>query len=117
MWPILGAALLAVGTAFAEARKFGTGGARVRGSLEVLFVWGALAAVLGVLGTLVGMSLAARAIERAGHVAPALLWGGFKAALSTSIVGFVVFAISLVAWFLLRGLRTRRAGEEVAAAP
>lgn len=108
MWPILGAAVLVLGAAFDEGRKVrsGAGDAEV----GVVLAWGGLAAVFGILGTLVGIAQGANVLEHvpAGtKVQPALLLGGLKVALIPSIFGFCVFGLSLLAWFGLRALRTR----------
>lgn len=107
MWPILAAALLVVGAAVAEARKLRSGAGD--DEIGVVLAWGGLAAVFGVLGTLVGVVQMASAVQRvagSGGVAPGLLWGGLRVTLITSIFGFCVLGLSLLAWFGLRALRT-----------
>jgi biopolymer transport protein ExbB/TolQ len=110
MWPILGAGLVVLATAVAEGRKlvFGSGGRWPTANAEVVLAWGGFAAVIGVLGTLIGIVQAARAIEAAGHVESSLLWGGIKVTLITSIFGLLVFAASLLIWFGLHAIRSRR---------
>jgi hypothetical protein len=84
-----------------------------------VLAWGGLGAVLGVLGTLVGWAMMANAAERVtarGGVQPALLWGGLKVSLTTSIFGFLVLGVSLLMWFGLRALRARTGAEESAPA-
>lgn len=67
---------------------------------SILF-WGGFAFITGVLGTLVGIVLAAHSIEQAGTVSPSLVWGGIKVALYSSVVGLLVLAASSLAWFAL----------------
>jgi hypothetical protein len=121
MWPILGTAVLVLGAAAQEGWKLWAG--RGRGAAEaepgVVLAWGGLGAVLGVLGTLVGWAMMANAAERVtarGGVQPALLWGGLKVSLTTSIFGFLVLGVSLLMWFGLRALRARTGAEESAPA-
>ncbi|NNL31077.1 MAG: hypothetical protein HKO77_08650, partial [Gemmatimonadetes bacterium] len=67
---------------------------------SVLF-WGGFSLITGILGTLVGIVVAAQSIERAGTVAPTLVWGGIKVALYSSVFGLLVLAVSSLAWFVL----------------
>jgi hypothetical protein len=76
--------------------------------IDAIVFWGAYAVVLGVLGTLVGVSIAAGAISRASEVSPAVIWSGIRVALSTTIYGLLVFAVSLLVWFALRVAHRRR---------
>ena len=77
MWPILVCTLLVLGlaarTAIAGARG---GSARAHSEQSAVLFWGVAAAVLGVLGTLVGVMQMAEAVERAGMIQSATLWGG-----------------------------------------
>lgn len=108
MWPILGAAVLVLGAAFDEGRKLRRGARE--SEIEVVIAWGALAAVFGLLGTLVGLAQGAGSIARAGvQVEPSLVWGGVHAMVVTSIFGLCVFGVSLLLWFVLRALKPRRA--------
>jgi biopolymer transport protein ExbB/TolQ len=89
----------------------GSGKGRSRGtspSGNVILVWGALNAVLGVLGSAVGISLAAGAIENAASISPPLLMGGLKVALSTTVLGMLLFALALVSWLVIRFVEGRR---------
>jgi len=73
----------------------------LRGGLRTLEVIGALAPLLGLLGTVMGMIEAFRALETAGsRVDPAVLSGGIWQALSTTAVGLgvaipVIMALNL----------------------
>jgi hypothetical protein len=90
-------------------RERGGADAVVETRIDSVLFWGAYGVVLGILGTLVGIAVAAQAIERAGAASmnAAVVWGGIKAALITVIFGFLVFSFALVVWFLLR-VRYRR---------
>lgn len=79
-------------------------------TLHAVLVWGALCALLGVLGTVVGMSIAAGAIEVASSSSPGLIWGGMRVALSTTVFGLLLLTLAVVAWlglYILRGRRVR----------
>lgn len=106
MWPILVCTLLVLGlaarTAIADARG---GSARAHSEQSAVLFWGVAAAVLGVLGTLVGVMQMADAVERAGMIQSATLWGGVKVALITSIAGTCTLVLALLLWMALRLLR------------
>ena len=92
---------VAMGSAKSHAQGKGPAG-------TVILVWGALNAVLGVLGSAVGISLAAGAIENATSISPPLLMGGLKVALSTTVFGMLLFALALVSWLVIRFVEGRR---------
>lgn len=77
--------------------------------IHVVLVWGVLGAALGILGTLVGVSVAADFLERAGSVSPGLVWGGIRVALSTAIVGMLLLGIASIAWLALQFRNGRNA--------
>jgi len=79
--------------------------------LHAVLVWGGLCALLGVLGTVVGLSVAAGAISRAAAVSPAVIWGGVKVALSTTVVGLVLLTVAVLAWLALGWARSRASAE------
>lgn len=70
---------------------------------SVLF-WGGFTAITGVLGTLLGIVLAAQSIEAAGTISTPLVWGGIKVALLSSVFGVLALACGALLWF---GLDTR----------
>lgn len=55
----------------------------------------------GILGQMIGLFQAFNAIEKAGDVSPALLMGGLKVSMITTLYGFFIFLISLLLWFIL----------------
>lgn len=105
MYPLLGVTLvmlvLAV-RAWVRLRGGDVGQVTTGAGIDAVLFWGAYAAVLGVLGTLVGIAQAAGFIEAAPSISPAMIWGGIKVALWTTIYGLLVFAIALLLWFGLR---------------
>lgn len=76
--------------------------------IHSILIFGALAACLGVLGSLVGVWLAAEAISRAGEVSASLVWGGIQVALGSSIVGLLILGFASVAWLVLQYASGRR---------
>ena len=85
--------------------------ARTKAWLDAILFWGAFAMISGVLGTIVGVILAAQSIELAGSVSTALLWGGIKIALLSSAWGFLILGFASLLWFVLQ-LRWRLLVEE-----
>ncbi len=72
-------------------------GSVVNGKLESNLTWIALfialAPMLGFLGTVVGMVSAFDSIEAAGDISPAIVAGGIKVALLTTVFGLIVAMI------------------------
>ncbi len=64
--------------------------------------------ITGILGQLVGLYEAFKAIETAGDVSPALLMGGLKVSMISTIYGFIVFLLSLLIWFIFDNMLTRK---------
>ena len=71
------------------------------GSGAILF-WGCIAAVLGILASLIALYLSLSAIRAASAVNPNLEAEGLAVALITTIFGFVILAYAATAWFVLR---------------
>ena len=61
---------------------------------------GTFALVTGILGQLIGLYSAFVAIESMGDVSPALVYGGIKVSMITTLYGVFIFLISLLLWFL-----------------
>lgn len=57
--------------------------------------------VVGILSQLIGLYQAFSAIEQAGAVSPALLAGGLKVSMITTIYGMVIFVLSWLIWLVL----------------
>lgn len=105
-------------TAYSAVRLFraeATADPMTKTWLDAILFWGGFALVTGVLGTLVGIVVAAQSIEAAGAVSGTLVWGGVKVALYSSVFGILVLAGASLLWFGLQ-LRWRHLlTEEVAA--
>jgi len=75
---------------------------RTKAWLDAILFWGGFAMISGVLGTLLGIILAAQSIEAAGQVSSALVWGGIKVALLSSALGVLILALAALLWFGLQ---------------
>jgi biopolymer transport protein ExbB/TolQ len=106
MYPITLSALVALGlTVWSARRLWGAAprvDARVESGVDGVLFWGGFALLLGLLGTVVGIAMAAQAVEMVGEVHPTLVWGGIRLALLTTIWGVVILAASAASWYVLR---------------
>ena len=124
MWPLAGLAVGVVGVtvrawwsaARGVARGTGRGAGRgaARGAnrpetTPILF-WGAVAFLVGGVGTVVGLGMVASAVAAAGEAPAALLWGGVSVALSPLIFGNLIFLLAGALWLGVEGWGRRRAG-------
>ena len=57
--------------------------------------------VTGILGQLIGLFMAFTAIEAAQDISPAILAGGLKVSMITTLTGMVIYLLSILIWFLL----------------
>ena len=106
IWIVLVLMLVQVARATVDLVRPGAATASLR--IHSILILGALAACLGVLGSLVGVWMAAGVISRAGDVSPALAWGGIQVALGSSIVGFLILGLASIAWLALQYAAARR---------
>lgn len=112
MWFVLGAGLVAIGLAFDACRKVmgDVDDTRtVRAEIDSVAFWGVFASVLGLIGTLGGVAVMARWLERAGEASSSVVWGGLRVALIPTAFGLAVLALSLLAWYGLRVAHRRAA--------
>ena len=71
--------------------------------VDAILFWGGFGMISGVLGTLVGIIIAAQFIEAAaGQISPALVWGGVKVSLVSSALGVLILAWAALLWFALQ---------------
>lgn len=63
---------------------------------------GLLAAVTGILGQLIGLFSAFEAIQQMGTVSPAMLAGGLKVSMITTLYGILIYLIALLISILLK---------------
>ncbi len=69
---------------------------------------GLFALVFGILGQLIGLYNAFVQIQAMGNVSPAILAGGMKVSMITTIYGTVIFLIAYLIWFGLVALLERK---------
>jgi biopolymer transport protein ExbB/TolQ len=69
---------------------------------------GLFAMVFGILGQLIGLYEAFSAIEEAGDISPGLVYSGLKVSMITTLYGITIFLISLILWFLLDYLISKK---------
>ncbi|MEZ5059021.1 MAG: MotA/TolQ/ExbB proton channel family protein [Saprospiraceae bacterium] len=60
---------------------------------------GLFAMIIGILGQLIGLYDAFSVIEKIGDVSPAMLYGGLKVSMITTMYGIVIYILSLLIWF------------------
>jgi len=70
--------------------------------VELIIFLGGFSFIFGIFGQVLGFYQAAGAIQQAGEISPTLIWGGFKVSLIAPIMGFMIFLISGILWFILR---------------
>lgn len=63
---------------------------------------GLLAVVTGILGQLIGLFQAFEAISQAGTVSPAILAGGLKVSMITTIYGIIIYLIAILISLVLK---------------
>lgn len=69
---------------------------------------GLFALIIGILGQLIGLFDAFQAIEQVGNISPALVAGGFKVSMITTLYGFFIYTISFLIWFGLSIMLKKR---------
>jgi len=57
--------------------------------------------ITGILGQLIGLFDAFTAIEAAQDISPAIMAGGLKISMITTLTGIIIYLISIIIWFLL----------------
>ena len=105
-WPLAFAGLWIVGLSLYGTMRVFRGNAiadlRTKAWIDAILFWGAFAAISGVLGTLIGIIIAAQSIEAAGAVSTSIVWGGIKVAMLTSAFGVLMLAGAALVWFPLQ---------------
>ncbi|PLX06524.1 MAG: hypothetical protein C0598_13575 [Marinilabiliales bacterium] len=69
---------------------------------------GLFALVTGILGQLIGIYMAFSAIEMARDISPAIVFGGIKISMITTLYGILIYLISLLLWFVSSMLVERK---------
>jgi AraC-like DNA-binding protein len=110
-WVLVALALIAAISAARIAlrlrRRDRIGQPTFENSLNGVLFWGALSAVVGLLGQFTGLWYSLDAISRAEAISPRLVARGLMESFSTTIFGLAILALSALVWFALRSW-TRR---------
>ncbi|MBN1950672.1 MAG: MotA/TolQ/ExbB proton channel family protein [Bacteroidales bacterium] len=73
---------------------------------------GLLALIIGILGQLIGLYMAFEHIEAAGDVSQAIVFGGVKVSMVTTLYGVFIYIASLITWMLSDVLLFSRESED-----
>ncbi len=57
--------------------------------------------ITGILGQLIGLMMAFKAIEGAMDISPAIIAGGLKVSMITTLYGILINLFSILIWFIL----------------
>jgi len=85
----------AIGTGKAEEKKNCTH------RLTYLKSLGLFTMIMGILGQLIGLMSAFKAIEEAMDISPSIMAGGLKVSMITTLYGILIYLISILIWFIL----------------
>ena len=85
--------------------------AQAEDSINNIVRIGVLCAALGFLGTIHGGYLALVEIVKASDISMKIVYNGLICALSTTVLGFYVYAVSAIVWFILRNIYKRMIGQ------
>lgn len=79
---------------------------QVEKTIQLLKYLGALGLVLGILGQLIGLYNALSVMESVQGVSPAIVYGGLKVSIITTLYGLVIFIAYLICAMILRQVRS-----------
>jgi biopolymer transport protein ExbB/TolQ len=82
-------------------------GQSLKNRINALLFWGAVGAVVGLLGQASGIYAALRAISTASEISPPIVMEGFAISFLTTMMGLMIFLGSGLAWMGLRGMYNR----------
>ncbi len=85
-----------------------TGKQSVKYTPGSILVAGSLSFMLGILGQAIGIYQALIAIQAAGDVSPAIIFGGFKVSMIAPMYGLIIFVITLIIWLMLAFLYPKK---------
>jgi len=85
----------AIGTGTAPGKK------NFLHKLTYLKSLGLFTMITGILGQLIGLMMAFTAIEQAMDISPAIMAGGLKVSMITTLYGILINLLSILIWFLL----------------
>jgi putative Mn2+ efflux pump MntP len=95
--------IVAVSAYFAVTIASGKAKEKVNFSHQLKYVksLGLFTMITGILGQLIGLFSAFTAIEAVEDISPAIMAGGLKVSLITTLTGITIYLISIIIWFLL----------------
>jgi biopolymer transport protein ExbB/TolQ len=70
--------------------------------------FGLFGMITGILGQLIGLYQAFAVIEEVGDISLSLLMGGLKVSMITTFYGIFIFLLSLLIWFILDFILSRK---------
>jgi hypothetical protein len=68
--------------------------------------------ITGILGQLIGLMMAFSAIEQAADISPAIIAGGLKVSMISTLYGLFIYLLSILIWFVLDLWYHKKAGNE-----
>ena len=97
------AVLLAVAVYYTASIASGNavGKQNFRHQLTYLKSIGLFTMITGILGQLIGLMSAFKAIERVGDISPPIVVGGLKISMITTLYGILIYLFSILVWFML----------------
>ena len=103
LWPMLLVTIVIIVMTVATAIQLSGGrrDARLKGTINVIPVWGAVALLLGILGQAVGLFKASSVVARAHMISPQRVFLGFSEAIQTTILGLMILIVAILAWIVL----------------
>ena len=93
--------VLIIRAALQLTRMTGETRVAVAGTIHAVLFWGAVSALLGIIGQNSGLYNALTAISKATQISPQLVARGIAEALSTTLFGLTTLLVAAVAWFTL----------------
>ena len=106
IWLVLILMLVQIGRAIIDLVRPGAPPTTLR--IHSVLVLGALAACLGVLGSLIGVWMVADFLSQVNEASPSLVWSGIQVTMGSSVVGFVILGFASIAWLALQYAAARR---------
>ncbi|WP_420461673.1 hypothetical protein [Candidatus Palauibacter sp.] len=106
IWLVLILMLVQIVRATIDLFRPGAPAASLR--IHSILVLGALAACLGVLGSLIGAWMVADLVSQVNEVSSSLIWSGIQVTMGSSVVGFVILGFASVSWLALQYAAARR---------
>ncbi len=81
---------------------------RIRSRLPHIKSIGLFSIITGILGQLIGLYTAFSVIEKAADISPAMIYGGIKISMITTLYGIIIYLISILIWFVLDLLASKK---------